>query len=68
MDKLERYLLEYTDIHPRWLDESRLIYVSSRAGSPQMWEVNLETRENKQRTFFNSKVCSTIPYRAGKQI
>lgn len=68
MDKLERYLLEYTDGHPIWLDESRIIFISNRAGSPQMWEKNLETGENKQRTFFNSKVVNISPYRAGKKI
>lgn len=68
MDKLERYLLEYTDGHPIWLDESRIIFTSNRAGSPQMWEKNLETGEVKQRTFFNSKVVNMRPYRAGKKI
>ena len=68
MDKLERYLLEYTDGHPVWLDDSRIIFISNRAGSPQMWEKDLKTGEVKQRTFFNSKVVSMKPYRAGKQI
>ena len=68
MDKLERYLLEYTDGHPVWLDETRILFTSNRAGSPQMWEKNLESGEVKQRTFFNSKVVNIKPYRAGKQI
>ena len=68
MDKLERYLLEYSDIHPAWLDETRIVYVSTRSGSPQMWEKNLETGENKQRTNFSGKVMTVKPYRAGKQI
>lgn len=68
MDKLERYLMEYTDAHPVWLDHSRIIYISNRAGSPQMWEKNLATGENKQRTFFNSKVVNMVPYREGKKL
>ena len=68
MDKLERYLMEYTDAHPVRLDHSRIIYISNRAGSPQMWEKNLATGENKQRTFFNSKVVNMVPYREGKKI
>lgn len=68
MDKLERYLLEYRDGHPVWLDDARIAYISTRAGSPQIWEINLETGENRQRTFFDSKVCTVIPDRAGRKI
>ena len=68
MDKLERYLLEYRDGHPVWLDDSRIVYISTRDGSSQMWEKNLATGENKQRTFFENKVCSIAVDRVGKKI
>lgn len=68
MDKLERYLLEYRDGHPVWLDDTRIIYISTRDGSSQMWEKNLVTGENRQRTFFENKVCSIAVDRAGKKI
>ena len=42
----------------RWLSEDAFVYLSTKSGVNQIWEKNLCTGEERQRTFFEERVWS----------
>lgn len=42
----------------RWVDENHFVFLSTKSGVNQIWEKDLQTGKEEQKTFFNERVWS----------
>ena len=42
----------------RWIDENHFVFLSTKSGVNQIWEKDLQTGKEEQKTFFNERVWS----------
>lgn len=56
MGTINQYFNIGSSTSGRWLTEDSFVFLSTRSGVNQIWEKNISTGEEVQRTFFKERV------------
>ncbi len=62
MNKLESLLCMTTARSAVWLDEHNIAFIRMGDGGPKIWELNIDTNIEKQRTFGNERIWSIMAH------